>query len=172
MTETIFRRGTRTIEPLPDLRTLVLMGQDILQRALSCFASQGVVAPTRQVVYMAPIPADCEQVAVLFSGWSPMPFLEGLSHCDTYRWVANFSVVITRCTPAIAVGKLGKQTAPSPELMIKAAEIASADAEVLLCLVASIDEVGPELEVLTPAPQGGMQTVELTFQIPAYGGLE
>lgn len=174
MTETIFHRGPRlpvVKETMPDLRTLVLMGQDIMQRALSCFTAQGVVPPNRQVVYMAPIPADCEQIAVLFSGWTPMPFLEGLTHCDTYRWIANFSVVITRCTPAIAVGKMNK-TAPTPEQMLKAAEIASADAEVLLCLVAAIDEVGPELEILTPAPQGGMQTVELTLQVPAYGGLE
>lgn len=172
MTETVFRRGNRVVpaEVLPDLRTLVLMGQDLMARVLSCFTDQGVAPPERQVVYMAPIPADCEQVAVLFSGWTPLPLWDGLAHCDLYRWVANFSIIITRCTPAIGA-KSGK-VAPVPDVMLAAAEIASADAEVLLCTVASIGEIGPEIEVLTPAPQGGMQTVELTVQVPAVGGLE
>lgn len=169
MTETVFRRGPAPKEILPDLRTLVLMGQDLMQRVLSCFTSQGVIAPTRQIVYMAPIPVDCEQVAVLFSGWTPMPPWDGLEHCDAYRWVGNFTVSISRCTPAIGA-KSGK-IAPTPDSMLQAAQIASADAEVLLCTVASLDEIGPEIELLTPAPQGGFQTVELTVQVPAVGGL-
>lgn len=171
MTETVFRRRGQfdPNEVLPDLRTLVLMGQDIMALVNQCFTSQGVIAPARQIVYLAPIPADCEQVAVLFSGWTPMPPWDGLTHCDNYRWVANFTVSITRCTPAIGA-KNGK-VAPTPDQMLQAAQIASADAEILLCVVASVDEVGPEISVLTPAPQGGMQTVELTIQVPAVGGL-
>lgn len=171
MTETVYRRGPVVPrEVLPDLRTLVLMGQDLMQRVLSCFTEQGVTPPDRQIVYMAPIPVDCEQVAVLFSGWEAWPPWDGLTHCDLYRWVANFSISISRCTPAVSVGK--RTTAPSAELMLSAAQIASADAEVLLCVVASVDEIGPQLELLTPAPQGGFQTVELSFQVPAVGGLD
>ena len=171
MTDVSFRRRGSYVaqEILPDPRTLVLMGQDLMARTLSCFASQGVVPPDRHLVYMAPVPADCEQVVVLFSGWEPMPPWDGLTHCDNYRWVADFSIAVTRCTPAI-IGK-GK-TAPTTDQMFKAAEIASADAEVLICVISSLDEIGPTVQILTPAPQGGMQTVELTVQVPAVGGLE
>jgi hypothetical protein len=173
MTDVSYRRRgqpTQLTAPMPDTRTLVLMAQDLMTRTLSCFTGKGVVPPTRQVIYMAPIPADCEQVAVMFSGWTPMPPWVDLTHCDIYRWVANFSVIITRCTPANWTK--GGKVLPDPEQMLRAAEIASADAEVLLCLVASVDEIGPAVQILTPSPQGGMQTVELTIEIPAVGGLD
>jgi hypothetical protein len=173
MTEIVYQRrggGPRIVEPLPDPRTLVLMAQDLMARLQSCFMTQGVVPPTRQVVYMSPIPADCEQVAVLFAGWSPLPPWDTLTNCDSFRWVANFSVIITRCTPAIGT-KSGK-VAPTPDVMLQAAQIASQDAEVLLCLVSTIGEIGADLNVNTPAPQGGMQTVELTVQVPAVGALD
>ena len=174
--EVVFRRRSRlggapfALEILPDPRTLLLMAQDLMSRLQSCFMSQGVVAPERQVIYTSPIPADCEQVAVLFSGWSALPPWDTLTNCDSFRWIGNFSVIITRCTPAI--GTKGGKVPPTPELMTKAAEIASQDAEVLLCLVSSLGEIGSDLQINTPSPQGGLQTVELVVQVPAAGGLD
>jgi hypothetical protein len=166
----VFQRRPRPNEVLPDPRTLVLMGQELMTRLISCFVSQGVVAPDRQIVYMMPIPADCEQVAVLFSGWNPLPPWDTLTHCDSFRWVASYSIGITRCTPALPT-KAGK-VAPTPDQMLQAAQIASQDAEVLLCLVASLGEIGSELSVVTAAPSGGFQTVEVNLSIPAVGGLD
>jgi hypothetical protein len=178
MTETVYQRrrsggGPRSYEPaepLPDPRTLLLMAQDLMVRLQSCFLSQGVVPPDRSVIFMSPIPADCEQVAVLFAGWSPLPPWDTLTNCDSFRWIANFSVIITRCTPAIST-RSGK-AAPTPDLMLQAAQIASTDAEVLLCLVSTLGEIGADLNLVTMAPLGGMQTVELTVSLPAAGALE
>lgn len=170
MTEIIYRRASDPVvnEPLPDQRTLFLMAKDILVLLQSCSHSQGVLLPARRFVYPSPVPADCEQAVVTFSGWDPMPPWDGLQHCEMSRWVGNFGISITRCTPAIS----GKRTPPTIAQMEEAALIASTDAEIMLCLAAAFGEIGPEITVLTQAPQGGLQTTELTIQIPAFGGLE
>jgi hypothetical protein len=167
VTDIVYRRGAPVLEPLPDTNTLYLMGQRLLDLVLGCFASQGVSAPARHVIFMSPIPADCEQIAVLFTGWTPMPPMVGMEIRSPSRWVADVSVIITRCTPAIS-GRSGK-VPPTPEQMNEAALIASTDAEVLLCAVSGLHEVGPNLGVLTGPPMGGMQTVELSLQLPAVG---
>jgi hypothetical protein len=55
--------------------------------------------------------------------------------------------------------------------MLAMAATASADAEVLLCLVSSITEA-MDATVTIGAPQGGIQTTELSILVPAAGGLD
>lgn len=149
--------------------TLYGMAESLLGLVVSTFNAEGVTPPSRQVVYMSPIPADCEQVAVLFSGWDPYPSPEGPQSCVRFRWLANFSVIVTRCTPAIVKNAGGmRPTAPSVDMMKAAAKIASDDAECLLTAVLGLDEVGG-VGIITGPPSGGLQTVELNLQIPAGG---
>lgn len=165
-----WQRDPEVAEPLPDQRTLVLMAQELMARVLQSFASQGVTPPERQIIYMAPIPVDCEQLSVLFSQWTPLPPAELSTTCVNLRWFATFNVVVSRCTPAQSKDP---KKAPTPAQMLAAATMASQDAEVMLNLVnTGLTEVGSELEVLTPAATGGFQTVELTVQLPAAGGLD
>lgn len=145
--------------------TLSGMGEALLDLVGQAAVARGVALPARQTVYMAPIPADCEQVAVLFSGWNPTPGLEGPTDCRTFRWLAGYSVIITRCTPAVQRGK----GLVAPEAMTEAARIASADSEVLLEVVNRLDEVGPDLSVVANPPHGGFQTVELNVQLLSTG---
>ena len=56
--------------------------------------------------------------------------------------------------------------------MTAAADIASEDAELLLALVGSFDEIGADLTVATPEPLGGYQAVLLNVTLPAFGGLD
>ena len=147
--------------------TLMSMGQEILDRTVSCLVQQGLTVPTRQLVYVSPIATDCEQVVVLFSGWSPQPPWNGLAACSDFRWCGQFTIGITRCTPAMP----GNRAAPTVGAMEAAAQIASADAEALLLLASSFEEVGSELAVMTPGPEGGFQTVALSVMLPAFGGL-
>lgn len=164
---TIYSRGN------PDLTlsgggpsTLFGMAQEILTRAESCLAQLGLAIPARRIVYPSPIPADCEQLAVLFSGWVPQPQWNGLANCSEFRWCGNFAVGLTRPTPA----KQGARTAPSAAAMDEAAVIASADAEALILLAGSFDELA-ELTIITEAPDGGYQTTVLNMQLPAYGAM-
>ena len=147
--------------------TLYGMGAEILRRAQGCFVQMGVVPPDRQIVYPAPLPVDCAQLAVLFHGWTPQPQLQGLVTCMDFRWCGVFNVVVSRVTPALP----GSRSAPTADQMDASARVASADAEVLLLLASSLEEVGADLIIETPAAQGGYQTVGLTATIPAFGGL-
>jgi len=151
--------------------TLAFMAEQLLEVVKSAALAKGVVLPSRQSYYMAPIPADCEQVAVLFTTWTPTPALEGPTICRPFRWLAPMSVIITRCTPAMPTGRGPNKAAPSAAKMIEAAKLASADAEVLLEVVNRLDEVGGDLEVVTNAPSGGFQTVELNVQLLPVGSL-
>lgn len=150
--------------------TLSGMGEALLDIVRAAAVSKGVQLPGRQMVYMAPVPADCEQVGVLFNGWTPTPAPDGPMVCTTFRWIAGYSVLITRCTPAVPRGPKGKQTV-SAEAMIEAARIASADAEVMLATLQRLGEIGPDVSVVTQAPSGGMQTVELNVQLLPAGSL-
>jgi hypothetical protein len=135
----------------------------LLADVVSCLQQQGLSPPGRQVVYMGTIPADCEQVAVVFGGYIPEPAFDGMTFCSNYRWAGTFSVIITRCTPALP-GKNG--VAPSAALMNAAAEIASKDAEALVCLVDTVGEHGGDVAINTAAPSGGMQTVSVDIRLP------
>jgi len=145
------------------IRTLAQMGQALLDIANQAAVAKGVKLPARQMFYPAPIPADCEQVAALFSGWTPTPAPDGPVVCSTFRWMAGFSLIITRCAPKGAVQV--KSTAPTPAGMMASAQLASDDAEVLLEVVSRLDEVGGDLSVTVAPPSGGMQTVELNVQL-------
>lgn len=123
-----------------------------------------VELPKRRMVYMSPIPADCEQVAALFNGWSLYPDSGQLVPCIQGLWVAGFSIIITRCTPAIA--KSGsKNPTPTVDQMQAAAALASRDAELFRDLAPGLgDLMSPQITVQSPS--GGLQTVEFSFQIP------
>ena len=157
------------VSPDPSHETLFLMAENLLERVNACALQHGVVLPSRQVIYTSPIPADCEQVAILFDGWMADQTWDITIHCNAFRWMGGFSVVITRCTPAVPSKK---GAAPTVDQMRSAALLASRDADVLTCVVTSLDEIGPEMQIVTQAPNGGYQTTELDVRIPAFGSLE
>lgn len=154
---------------VPAVDTLSSMGEALLEIVRAAALDKGTPLPARQSVYMAPIPADCEQVAVLFSGWNITPSPDGPMICSSFRWIAGYSVIITRCTPAM-VPKTSKGLVP-PEKMIEASRVASADAEIMLGVVSRLGEIGPDLSVVCNPPQGGLQTVELNVQLLSVGSL-
>ena len=92
---------TGVVTPPSEGSTLYDMGRRLLELTVDIMHGAGAIVPERQLVYMAPIPADCEQVAVLFSGWTPYPQQEGPSSCSSYQRLAGFSVIITRKSPAV-----------------------------------------------------------------------
>lgn len=147
--------------------TLYGMAERLLQLVKDCFRDGGVELPPREVIYTSPIPADCEQVAVLFSGWDTYPGADGPTQCFNMRWLADFSIIVTRKTPAMpkVVRAGATAAAPDPEKMRAAAKISSDDAEALLCVVRTVDEVS-NVSLITGSPQGGLQTVELNLQVP------
>lgn len=156
-------------QPDPATQTLFEMADNLMERVRACALQHGVVLPGRQVVYLSPIPADCEQVAVVFDGWSADQTWDITLHCNAFRWMGGFSVVITRCTPAMPTRK---GAAPSVQQMREAALVASHDADVLTCVVTSLSEIGPEMQIITQAPTGGFQTTELDLRLPCFGSLE
>src|SRR4029078_7499621 len=150
--------------PFPD--TLYAMAEALLERMKICFLGRGLTLPDPQIIYMSPIVQDCEQAAVVFSGWTPTPVWDGTVVCDAFRWLGSFSCLVTRCTPALP-GKNG--STPLVAKMNEAAMVSSADAEAMACVVSTVGEIGPELQIITHAPQGGLQTVELILSLPAAG---
>jgi hypothetical protein len=127
-----------------------------------------VPIPARQIIYMTPIPPDCEQVAVLFDGWQAYPPDAGMQVCSTFRWTARLMVMITRksCAVPTQEGRL-----PAPELMTRAAEVSAIDAELMLGVVAALDELDATVTVETPSVDGGLQSVVLSLVVPAFGGI-
>lgn len=174
MTEIVYSRGgsvpdyTMISAPNPEV-TLYDMAEILLARVRQAFAQRGVVLPGRQIIYLSPVPVDCEQLGVLISGWVPLPSWEGLVGCQQIKWCGAFTIVISRASPAMPKG--GK-SAPSVEAMNKAARIGSEDAEGLLAVCNGLGEVGPEFALELGAPEGGFQTSAMTLQVPAFGGLE
>jgi hypothetical protein len=79
--------------------------------------------------------------------------------------MANLSIAILRESPAVP-SKRG--TAPTVTQLNASALIASQDAEVLLALVGTYDEIGVTLSLVSGEPTGGYQMVELNIQIPAF----
>lgn len=149
--------------------TLEEMGHALLDLIVAAALAKGVALPGRQSVYMAPIPADCEQVAVLFSGWNPTPAVDSPTICKPWRWIAGYSAIITRCTPAI-LGK-GKEAALRHVTVAQlnaASAIASTDSEVFLEVMNRLGEVGGDVNIVANPPSGGFQTVELN--VPLISG--
>lgn len=154
------------LDAAPTAGTLASMSQDLLAAVEQTAVALGVQLPERRVIYMAPIPADCPQVAVLMGGWAPEPSWEGLQVCAVGRWVAQLGVVITRKTPAVpsAAGDL-----PKPADLLAASMLASADAELLLEVVGGLGEIAGDVLVETPAAEGGLQSATLSVRVPAFG---
>lgn len=173
MTEVYFTKGKAqpdyTMSALPNSEiSLYQMAEILLNRTRQVFESRGVLLPNRQIIYLAPLPVDCEQLAVLISGWVPTPGFETTMRCSTVRWMGQFDVIVSRPTPAVSGGK----TAPKAEQMSRAAKVASDDMDCLLDVVRGLGEIGAEFQLETAAPQGNFQTSAASLQIPAFGGLE
>lgn len=143
------------------------MASRLLELVKSTFLGRGNPLPERETVYMTPIPADCEQVAVLFSGWNPTPGMDGPMTCENFRWMGDFSIIVTRCTPAVAA-KTTKTLTPETEKMSTAARMSSDDAEAFLEVLQGIGEFANP-SVIVQSPMGGFQTVEFNVSIPAGG---
>jgi hypothetical protein len=157
-----------TMAAAPTAATLASMCQNLMALVEQAAAGQGVALPERRVIYMAPMPADCPQVAVLMGGWAPEPQWDGLAVCQPARWVAQVGVVITRRSPAVpsASGDL-----PKPSALLDAARMASADAEVLLEVVGGLGEISGDVVIETPAAEGGLQSVTLAVRVAAFGNI-
>jgi hypothetical protein len=154
----------------PRLATLMSMCQEILGRLGTLAVGRGIILPVRQFIYMTAVPVDCEQVAVMFGGWVGDPPAGGMTSCFNFRWCAQIGVALARCTPAVP--PRGSTSAPPVDKMNAAAQIASDDAELLIELVSTFGEVGADLTLSTPEPEGGYQAVLLTCTLPAFGGLD
>jgi hypothetical protein len=153
----------------PVLATLMTMAQQILVQLAGVARSAGAELPTRQIVYMTPMPADCAQVGVLFSGWEMENNSGDMITCQTARWVGRFTILITRNSPAIPP-QTSPPTPPTAEQMTKAAQIASDDAELLISLLQTFTEMA-SATIDTPSTEGGLQSVVATVLLPAFGGL-
>lgn len=146
--------------------TLYEVADALLDLTVATFADSGLSLPSRQVVYLSPIPADCEQVAVLLSDYSADPPQDGMVNCIQYQWVGNFTVLVTRCTPAVSVQK-GKSVGPPSETEMRAAaEAGSKDAEALLQVVQAVGLHGGEVSIMCEPPAGGLQSTVLTLRVP------
>lgn len=174
MTEIIYSRGANPDYSMgagqPRTATLMTMAQDILVRLRNSAIELGVELPSRQFIYPTNVPIDCEQVAVVFNGWTGEPSEPGLVACMRFRWCGQFGVAIGRCTPAMP--PRGSSSAPSVDKMMAAAALASADAELLIHLVSTFGEIGSDLTLITPEPEGGFQATFLQVTLPAFGGLD
>lgn len=173
MTEVVYTRDSNpdyTQAPVqPRVATLMSMSQEILLRLRNLAAGAGISLPDRQLVHMSTVPVDCEQVVVAFGGWVGDPAAAGMTVCLNFRWCAQVGIAICRCTPATPSRTA---SAPPVDKMNAAAQIASDDAELLIELAMSFGEVGADLTLSTPEPEGGFQTVLLTVTLPAFGGLD
>lgn len=157
--------------------TLEEMAHALLELIRAAALAKGITLPARQGVYMAPIPADCEQVIVLVTGWNPTPAGDttGTVICKPWRWLAPMSVIITRCTPAIPgkTSKIAGQQAAlkmvTPDQLNAAAKLASDDAEVCLEAVNRLGEIGGDTSIVANPPSGGFQTVELNVSLVSGG---
>lgn len=142
----------------------------LLEAIVTAALGKGVALPSRQLVYMAPIPADCEQVAVLFTGWDVTPLQDTTSTtiCRPWRWMANVSAIITRCTPAMPAKNNPLKTVPVAR-MNAASKMASDDSEIFLEVLQHIGEIGAGVTIIANPPQGGFQTAELNVSLISGG---
>lgn len=150
----------------PKVVTLVSMAREILAALEQVALSAGVDLPDRRVVYMTPLPADCAQAGVLFSGWQLENTNDDMVVCQNERWLGRFSVLITRNSPAIPADEQNPKP-PSTAKMLQAAMIASQDAELLISLLSGLGEVSGSATIETPATEGGLQSVLLSVLLPA-----
>lgn len=153
----------------PVAATLMTMARQILTALEGVARSAAVDLPERRVIYMTPMPADCAQVGVLFSGWEMENNDGGMINCQTARWLGRFTVLITRNSPAIPSGTQ-PPTPPTAAQMIAAADMAAGDAELMISLLQSFAEIAGAA-IQTPSVEGGLQSVVLTVLLPAFGGL-
>ncbi len=157
-----------TQDGTPMVGGLYEMAQELLSRIVDSAARLGTALPERRFVYASPVPADCPQVCVLMIGWTPTVVWDNFISCQTFKWAGQFSLVITRKCPALP-GREGQ--APPAASMNASGRISSDDADILVGVVQGLGEIGPEMTLLVGAPEGGLQSVELTVTLPVFGGL-
>lgn len=146
------------------MSTAYEIAEDLLGIVEQQALQNGVSLPERKVIYTSPIPADCEQVAVLLSGWQIPGDTGQLMNCIVAPWVATLSVIITRCTPAMPKGNKG--AAPPEDAMKAAAEMASTDAELFRDVMAALSpRPFQSPSIVIQSPVGGLQTVELSLSL-------
>lgn len=138
----------------------------------------GVVLPTRQIIYVSTVPKDCEQVAVSVGTYGfgrpgdPMPGPD-VNRC-WYPTSVTLTAEITRCVPENnKVRPMGRYATgmvelPSNTAMEEHAEVVMRDMMVLLeaANIASnhpVPGTGTEASVMPADPQGGYQSVFLTL---------
>lgn len=143
------------------------MGEEILRRINKIAAALGVTVPDRQVICSGGAAVECEQVAVMLTGWVPMG--QELAVPCQRLWGANVSVVIIRNAPAIPT-QSGRR-APTADAINTGGVLASNDADILVELADTLDVVGDGLLVTIGAPEGGFQTTELAVVLGRVGGL-
>jgi len=144
------------------------IAEELLRRTNKLAADLGVVLPSRQVICAGGAVYDCEQVAVMLTGWTPMD-QEGLGNPCNRLWAAGFVIGIVRKAPA-APGDGGRK-APTAEAVSQGGAMASDDSEVLLALASTLDVVGDGLDLTVGIPEGGVQATLLTVSVGRIGGL-
>lgn len=144
------------------------MAKELLRRLNKMAADLGVTVPGRQVVCAGAAVYDCEQVAVMLTGWSPLG-QEGLDNGCNRLWSAGFVIGIIRRAPAVPGD--GGRKAPPVEAVNSGGELASDDCEVLLALASTLEVIGDGLDLTVGIPEGGMQAVLLTVSLARVGGL-
>lgn len=152
----------------------------VLDSIVDVAESNGVVLPTRQIIYVSTVPKDCEQVAVSVGSYGfgrpgdpqPGPDPNGC----WYPTVVTLTAEITRCVPENnQVRPMGRYATgmvelPSNTAMEEHAEVVMRDMMVLLesANVASnypFPGSGTEASVIPADPQGGYQSVFLTLTL-------
>lgn len=143
------------------------MGEEILRRINKIAAGVGVTVPDRQVICSGGAAVECEQIAVMLTGWTPMG--NEVSAVCQRIWGANITVVIIRKAPAMP--DQGGRRAASPAAVNDGGALASNDADILVALADTLDVVGDGLLVTIQAPEGGYQATELAVVLSRVGGL-
>lgn len=158
-----------------EVRSIVDMLREILDRIVAGYEQAGVLLPSRQYTTTGTPAIDCAQLVVIFRQAYVGPVGDEASdpqRCDGPR-TAVLEVQVSRCVPG---PKGPRATAPSAEAIQEAAELQMQDAWLLLDLAPSTDvwngmaPGGPGVIATVEAgePQGAFQTtvLQLTMQIP------
>jgi hypothetical protein len=125
--------------------------------------AKGVTLPARQMVYPAPIPADCEQVAVLFTGWNVTPIQDGRH--DHLPALALDRALLGDHHP-LHPGDPRQGPEPGPEARRtepdgRGGQDRQRRLRGLLEAMNRLGEVGSDVSLVANPPSGGYQTVEL-----------
>jgi hypothetical protein len=149
-------------------KNLAVFLQAVLDQVVSSYASYNMPLPSRRYYTLGQPAVDCEQVVVSFVQMyvgSPGDEATEPRRCNDPR-SATMNVSVSREVPV--VGQNGRP--PSADNIESFAEISAYDAWILLDSAAQLDTwepggygLGVIATVEVQAPEGGFQTVVLTF---------